>query len=273
MRNPVFMKCIIEKTFKLNYNQKLKQTMKDLQGKNPPTQIEILKNDWLVKLKSKFEHLYELITVDEYKEAMDLVKKEFLREDIDEYIDALSFGMFDNKEDLVVSHNDIQECNILSMRHHAIDLALIDYEYISLGSREFDLANIFCELIVDNSFPFFPNIAIYLENCLTQKEFEEYSKQYLELYHENFGIPEESKEEYVERELPKFLENLYCSMILDGYYWGIWSILMIEESKINDKIFNFAFATKRIQVSKYLLSLDFVKEAIENKVGKYKEQE
>ena len=48
---------------------------------------------------------------------------------------------------------------------------------------------------------------------------------------------------------------------------------MIEESKINDKIFNFAFATKRIQVSKYLLSLDFVKEAIENKVGKYKEQE
>ncbi|CAI2371447.1 unnamed protein product [Moneuplotes crassus] len=281
MRNPVFMKQIIQKTFKLNYNQQLKQTMIDLQGEKPPTQVEVIQNDWLPKLRKRFDHLYSLITFDDYIETMDIVKKEFLREDIDEFLNALTFGLYDSTDEsggekdrndpLVVSHNDIQECNILSMRHHASNLAIIDYEYTSLGNREYDLANIFCELIMDNAYPYFPFIALYPENCLTKKEFITYSKHYLGLYHDNFGVPEETKEQYIERELPVFLENLYCSMILNGYYWGIWSILMIDEKKINDKIFNFAFAKQRIELTQHLLTLDFIREAVETKEKKYKE--
>ncbi|CAI2371357.1 unnamed protein product [Moneuplotes crassus] len=276
MRNPVLLKKIIEKTFKLNYNQKLKQTLIDLQENHGHTQVETLINDWLPKVTAKYDHYYSLLTVDQYKEDLEWFKKEYLRDDVVEYLKGITYGLIeegppeDSLKNYVVCHNDIQECNILSMRHHSSDLAIIDYEYASLGNREFDLANTFCEMIEDNAYPYFPYIALYLENCPTQEEFEEYSKYYLELYHETFGAPEETKEEYVARELPQFLENLYCCMVFDGYFWGIWSILMIEEDKINDKIFNFSLGVLRMKITHHLLTLDFVKEAVDNKIRKYK---
>mmetsp|Transcript_31496 Transcript_31496/g.27872 ORF Transcript_31496/g.27872 Transcript_31496/m.27872 type:complete len:244 (+) Transcript_31496:345-1076(+) len=242
MRNPVYLKQIIEKTFKLNYNHQLKDVMIKLQGENAPTQINILRDEWIPKLRAKFDHLYDLITVEDYKEIMDMVKTSFIGEDATDYINSLCFDFNNNRENLIVSHNDIQECNILSMRHNAVDLAMIDYEYASLGSREFDLANAFSELMLDNAAPYYPFIKLYPENCLTQQEFEDYSKQYLGLYFDNYGTPEENREDYIKRELPAYLENLYCSMIIDSYYWGVWSILMLDEKKINDKIFNFNYA-------------------------------
>jgi thiamine kinase-like enzyme len=143
MRNPVYMQQILKKTFKLNFNIKLKEKLLELQGPTAETQIEILKNDWIPKLQHKWQHLRESLTVDEYIGTMDLVKKEYLGEDNSEYIDALYDGMVTNREDLVVSHNDIQECNVLAMRNNATDIAIIDYEYTSLGVKEHDLANLF----------------------------------------------------------------------------------------------------------------------------------
>ena len=272
MRNPVYLKQIIEKTFRLNYNQKLKQTMIDLQGEGAPTQVEVVRNQWIPKLRAKFQHFYDLITVPEYSDIMDELQGVFLKEDIAEYIDSLSFDFFNSREDLLVSHNDVQECNVLAMRHNASEIAIIDYEYASLGSREFDLANTFWELMLDNSAPYYPYVKNYTENCLTQKEFEEYSSFYLGLYYDSFGTPEESKEDFIKRELPLYLENLYCSMIIDCYYWGVWSIMMIDEKKINEKIFNFEYAKLRMNMIKFLLSIDYIKEAVENKQKKYKEQ-
>lgn len=158
------------------------------------------------------------------------------------------------------------------MRKNRTELVVIDYEYTSLGSREYDLANIFSELMLDNAYPFYPFIISYPENCLTEEEFKTYARHYLQHEYTEAGIEgEETCEEYVEKELPMFLENLYCSMILDGYYWGVWSLLMIDMDKINDKIFNFGYITNRIKINEFLMSLDFVREAVENKTRLYKE--
>lgn len=271
MRNPLILRGVIEKTFRLNYNSGLKEKLYELQGENPPTQIGTLRNKWLPQLFEKWQHYYDLVTVDDYKTALNLVKEKWLTEDIYKYIDQLSFGLNTKKENLVVCHNDIQECNILSMRHHCTELAIIDYEYTSLGNREFDMANTFHELMLDNSYPFYPYINSYPENCLEEHEFETYARYYLQLYYDTLYKGDETKEQYVERELPMFLENLYCSLLLSGFYWGIWSLLMIDEKKINDKIFNFGYITASINIYEWLIKKDFIKNAVDNKINLYNE--
>jgi hypothetical protein len=123
--------------------------------------------------------------------------------------------------------------------------------------------------MIDNSYPYFPFIRLYKSNCPTKAEFEDHSKFYLGLCYEN-SDQSTTKEKYIEDKLPQFIENLFCSMILDGFYWGVWGILMINEIKINDEIFNFGFVQSRIELSNHLLSLDFFKEVIDNKLNRVK---
>ena len=60
-------------------------------------------------------------------------------------------------------------------------------------------------------------------------------------------------------------------MILDGYYWSVWSILMLIESQINEKIFNFAFVSLRAKMNEFYLQQDFIKEAVEGRIKRFKE--
>lgn len=266
------MKGIIEQMFKINYNTKLKEILVNLKGEKQLTQVQILRNEWFPQLFAKYDQIYEMLTVQEYKDALDLIKEKWMKQEIYDYIDALSYETHQmDLEDHIVCHNDIQEQNILAIRRNATDLKLIDYEYSSLGNREFDLANTFCELMMDNDYPYFPYVGLYPENCLEEDEFEAYSRYYLELYYTNYYQGDMSKEEYINSEIKQFLENLYTSMILDGFYWGVWSILMIKEDEINNKIFNFAFALKRIELTKILESKPFIRTAIDNKLKRYKE--
>lgn len=123
--------------------------------------------------------------------------------------------------------------------------------------------------MIDNAFPYYPFIMFYPENQLSEEEYVKYSTHYLSLMHEYIYDGELSKEQYIEEELPLFLENLYCSMILNGFYWGIWSIVLIDDKDINEKIFNFAFAKYRIELTQTLLKNDFIKEAVDARIEKY----
>ena len=129
MRNPVFLKKIIEIAFKINYNKDIKEKFIEIKGGEHQTQIDVLYDKWLPQLFDKFDHLYKLITVKEYIEIMDNMKEKWLTEDIYEYINALRFRLHLDKNDLVVSHNDIQELNVLSLKTWATKLVVIDYEY------------------------------------------------------------------------------------------------------------------------------------------------
>ena len=121
MRNPVFLKRIIEIAFKINYNKDIKERFIAAKGGEHQTQIDVLYDTWLPQLFKKFDHLYSLITVQENREIMDYVKEKWLTEDIYDYINGLRFGLHTNKDELVVSHNDIQELNVLSLRSKATE--------------------------------------------------------------------------------------------------------------------------------------------------------
>mmetsp|Transcript_30855 Transcript_30855/g.27289 ORF Transcript_30855/g.27289 Transcript_30855/m.27289 type:complete len:124 (+) Transcript_30855:254-625(+) len=119
---------------------------------------------------------------------------------------------------------------------------------------------------MDNAYPYFPFIALYPENCISShEEYEEYSRFYLSLYYNQFSHSSFTKDEYIESELKGFMENLYCSMVLDGYYWAVGSILLMDEDKINEKVFNYANCTLRLKITKHLLTMDFIKDVIEKK--------
>jgi thiamine kinase-like enzyme len=272
MRSPHYIKTIIDQTVQINYNAKLKETVIGYKKDTPLTQIEILKTDWIPKLRDKFDSLYSSLIDEANKSTLDQAKKQWLGEDTIEYINALSVEFPTKIEDMVVCHNDIQECNVLSVRDDASKLAIIDYEYTSLGNREFDLANTLCEFTMDNAYPFYPFIALYIDNCPDQEEFEKLAKLYLKRHWQGLDDQPPNCEEYVEKELQSFLTNLYRSMLLDGIFWGVWSLLMIEVEKINDKIFNFAFCELRMKLSKHLLTLPYIKKAEESAIDQYKQK-
>ena len=48
------------------------------------------------------------------------------------------------------------------------------------------------------------------------------------------------------------------------------TIFVFIEDQINDKIFNFAFAQQRMQISEFLMQQDYIKEAVENRVNESK---
>jgi len=264
------MYSIIEQTFRINFNKELKEKLLETKGGTFPTQVDILHDEWVPQIFEKFDHLYSILTVAEYKAALDLLKSEWLNDGIYDYINALRFGMC-SPDDLVVAHNDIQECNILSMKRRATDLVIIDYEYTTLGNKEYDLGNIFAELILDNSYPYFPFIEFVPENCLEEHEFRAYSEFYLKLLYKHGYSGELSEAEYVSTHIDEFLTNVYCSMVLSVLYWGFWSVLMINESKVNQKIFNFGYVTKRIEMHNFLMTKEFVNSRVQDRILKFKE--
>ncbi|KFG58268.1 phosphotransferase enzyme family protein [Toxoplasma gondii RUB] len=63
---------------------------------------------------------------------------------------------------LVLSHNDLQENNLMSDNEH---LHLIDFEYASENLRGFDVANLFCEFAIDYTTPkHFPFYSVVTSN-------------------------------------------------------------------------------------------------------------
>ena len=69
--------------------------------------------------------------------------------------------------------------------------------YTTLGNKEYDLANIFWELSLDNGAPYFPFIEFYPENILEEEEFRYYSKFYLSLYYKNIYKGPHTEEEFI----------------------------------------------------------------------------
>ena len=62
---------------------------------------------------------------------------------------------------------------------------LIDFEYLSFGNREWDIANSFNEMMVENDHPSFPWIKLYLENIPSDVEMDIFISHFLKLTYQN----------------------------------------------------------------------------------------
>lgn len=58
-------------------------------------------------------------------------------------------------------------------------IKLIDFEYVSYGPQEYDIANIINEMVIDNDHAFYPNFKLYYENFPSGKEIEDMMRYYL----------------------------------------------------------------------------------------------
>jgi len=124
------------------------------------------------------------------------------------------------------------------------EIKLIDFEYAAFGPEEYDLANIFNEMIIDNNFAYYPFIRGYYENCLSIEEVKAMMRQYLLLKYEYLNITTETKESYLEAHMDFHLRNFFRCALLNNLYWGVWAVLLIKEKNINDDVFNFGYVSE-----------------------------
>lgn len=131
-------------------------------------------------------------------------------------------------------------------------MILIDYEYGDWNPMSYDIANFFNEFTVDNAAPVGPfgsGIQYYENNYPTRPEMEILAKEYLRQYFfklEDAQGTEEKFETWASAELPKFMREVECCLILNSFYWCVWAIMMAkEEEECDHTIFNWEFCRMR----------------------------
>ena len=68
--------------------------------------------------------------------------------------------------DLVISHNDFQENNVMIWHEDKTKFTLIDFEYSNINFRGYDIASYFNECFIDYSYPKAPSFKIYEEQMI-----------------------------------------------------------------------------------------------------------
>lgn len=127
--------------------------------------------------------------------------------------------------DLVFSHADVSENNILLRLDDYQKLTIVDFEFGGLDNRAMDLAFFYCFNLrtyknLGNS-PF----KTYLEFCLTEEKVEEMLRIYLERFYERYfeakyieeGEIIVSMEQFMDEELPIFKEQLRSCLLIAAF--------------------------------------------------------
>ena len=116
----------------------------------------------------------------------------------------------------------------------------------------YDIANFFNEFTVDNAAPigtFGAGVQYYENNFPTRPEMEILSKEYLRQYFfriENKDGVEEQFETWCTQKLPAFMKDVECCLMLNSFYWLVWSLMMCkEEEECDPTIFNWEFCRMR----------------------------
>ena len=156
------------------------------------------------------------------------------------------------RDEMVPSHNDAQENNILVSLANNQDMLLIDYEYCSWNTWTYDLANYINEFACDNAHPGYPYIGYYPDNFPSDSEMQFLVREYLKVRLETES-PNQSDSSALEElwsvEKDKIMENLKKSIILNNFYWGVWAIMMLKEEEETEwDVFNWEFTRMRIDL-------------------------
>jgi choline/ethanolamine kinase len=254
MRNTLFLNIYAEKICDFNHNPKLRErVLKYL----PITSLYV---DQGINLWHK-EVVERLPTIrDKYSSHPNILKvletfeKTFLFPSAQDHFKAL----VPRDSEIVLSHNDAQENNILASLANATRVIFIDFEYTGWNPRAMDLANYFNETMLDNAYPLENGIKVYLENFISDREQEQVITRYLSHYHKHYYTGKDDLEAYVKREMPKVIDEVCKCLLLNNYFWAIWSLRMLKEEKLGDpNVFNFDFAQGRVEMYNHVKSLYF----------------
>uniref|UniRef100_A0A0K2V4Z9 ethanolamine kinase n=1 Tax=Lepeophtheirus salmonis TaxID=72036 RepID=A0A0K2V4Z9_LEPSM len=116
---------------------------------------------------------------------------------------------------VVLCHNDLLLGNII-YDESLKNVSLIDFEYLFDNYQWYDIANHFCEFVgLSTSLDF--------ENCIPKEDFQ---KKWILHYMESMDMPLSNEDVHIAYLLVKKY------MILSHLFWGIWSLVQTNISKI-----------------------------------------
>ena len=83
-------------------------------------------------------------------------------------------------------------------------------------------------------------------------------RHYLSHFYQNYykSKSTETEEQYLAREVPLLKQEVYRCLLLNNYFWGIWSLTILKKENIgNPNVFNFDFASARIAMYNHVKDL------------------
>lgn len=130
--------------------------------------------------------------------------------------------------DIVFSHNDLQENNILQTQY---GLRFIDFEYSWMDYQATDIANYFCECTIDYVADKYPFYTMSLSDYPTEWEQRLFCSIYLSEYLEARITLEDPA-------VTRLLQRVKRFTLVSHYLWTIWSVVRAP-AEINFSDFDF----------------------------------
>ena len=183
MRNPLYQKKYAEAIVGMAYNEVLTKKLLEINNGQRELLSDVIIKKWQPQLLETFDEYFKLTESQENREALQLVKDEWLHERFVE--DVASLVTTDGE--IVLAHGDGQENNILVMKRDPRKILLIDFEYVGFASKSWDLANYINETMFDNAHPYSPWTEWYPENMLEESEIINLVRVYIEAL-KNAGV-------------------------------------------------------------------------------------
>ena len=146
--------------------------------------------------------------------------------------------------EIVTSHCDVHEMNMLRNFNNKEKIILIDFEYSTFNYRAIDIATLWVETTIDYTHPIFPFFKIYEANKWDEEDLTRFIRAYLERDAILHG--KENVEDYVNKETPLLTAEVKKAEPLVSALWAVWAIIMVDWKHLDEsKDWNFAYAMQR----------------------------
>jgi len=221
LNNKLMMKYIATMFCDYNHDPALFDVLGQFDPKTPFAERWI--TDWLVPFRENFGMYNSKVKTEEGKTLMKKLQYLTTPEFEKEYR-ALIQSLVGTE--LVASHLDVSELNMLRSYANKERLILIDFEFSTFNYRAIDIATLLVETTIDQSHPVFPSVKIYESNKWDDDELTTFIKFYLE--RDALIKHKENVEEYVTKETPiLFSEVKRCEAIVSAC-WSVWPFLVAD---------------------------------------------
>lgn len=123
-----------------------------------------------------------------------------------------------------------------------------------------DLANYFNETMLDNAHPLGNGIKCYIQNFINEREQEFLIRCYLQQYFKKYYtcLTKISEKAFIEEQLPIIRAEVHKCLLLNNYFWGVWSLKMLKPEKLGDvNVWNFDYFKARVDMFNHVKALYF----------------
>ncbi|CDW84048.1 UNKNOWN [Stylonychia lemnae] len=268
MRNPHYMQEIVKKLVEFEYNPKLNEFLFNYNNGKKQTLLMGFRDKYYPQFKARLEGLMTQRHEEAHLLKLNFIKENFYDIDMQLYLDNLLKQQEEAQEDILVSHYDVQQGNILSFDKDTAKIMVIDYEDPAFAPNYNDLGSFLGCFMKDNNHPGEFGIKFYPENMITEREIRFCAEKYLSYYHETNYKGDQDLKTYIEEKLESYYENVVCSMIFMNVFYGIWAIIRLRDEIKGTFL---AMGESRVMQNQYLMKQEFIRKVVDKRLAQYQE--